>query len=159
MDELLIVLCIILHLVGIAGCVLPIIPGPLVSFVGLWLLTFTSYADFSTTFILIFLAIALIVLAIDFVVPIWGTKRYGGSKEGTWGATIGLVIGAFFFPPFGIILGPFLGAFIVEILRKEEFEKALRAGVGSLVGFLLGTGLKLMASFAMLIYFLRALLY
>ena len=159
MDELLVALCIILHLVGIAGCVLPIIPGPLVSFVGLWLLTYTSYADFSAGFILIFLGVALLVLAVDLVMPMWGTRKYGGSKEGTLGATIGLVAGAFFFPPFGIILGPFLGAFIVEIIRKEEFEKALRAGVGSLIGFLLGTGLKLMASIAMLIYFLRALLY
>lgn len=158
MDELILVCCIILHLIGIAGCVLPIIPGPLVSFFGLWFLDFTDYADFSAEFILIFLGISLLVLAIDFVMPIWGTKKYGGSKEGVWGATAGLLIGIFFFPPFGLILGPFLGAFIVEIIRKQEFDKAIRAGVGSLVGFLLGTGLKLMASLAMLIYFIRALL-
>lgn len=156
-DIALLILCIILHIVGIIGCVAPVIPGPLVSFFGLWLLDYTRWADFSLTFILIFLAVALAVMAIDLVVPVWGTKKFGGTKWGIRGATTGLIVGFLFFPPFGIILGPFIGAFLAEMIAKSDMHKAIRSAWGSLVGFLTGVGLKLMASFAMLAYFIRAL--
>jgi uncharacterized protein YqgC (DUF456 family) len=156
-DIAILIFCIILHVVGIIGCVAPVIPGPLVSFVGLWLLDYTRWADFSLTFIVVFLAIAVLVTAIDFIVPVLGTKKFGGTKWGVRGATIGLIVGFFFFPPFGIILGPFIGAFLAEMIEKDDLRKAIRSAWGSLVGFLAGVGLKLMASFAMLAYFIRAL--
>lgn len=156
MDEVLLVIAGIMHLVGIAGCVLPILPGPVLSYAGLLLVHFTRYADYSIGFLLLFAGITIAVLAIDAFVPIWGAKKYGGSKAGLWGATIGMVAGIFFFPPFGIIIGPFLGAVAVELVRGETQKNSLRAGWGTLVGFMLGTGFKLIAAFVMAYYYVVA---
>lgn len=158
MDIALVILGILLHVVGIAGCVLPVIPGPIVSYFGLLALHFTKYADYSVEFLVLFAIVAVVVQVIDTVVPIWGTKKYGGSKAGIWGATIGLVVGIFFFPPLGIIIGPFLGAVVVELARGTDQKKSLRAGWGAVVGFMLGIGVKLIASFVMAFYFIRDLL-
>jgi uncharacterized protein len=154
MDIFLLIIAILLQIIGIAGCILPVIPGPLVSFLGLWVLDFTKYAAFSNTFLMIFLIVSLVVLAIDFFIPVWGTKQFGGSKQGVYGATAGLLAGAFIFPPWGIIIGPFIGAFIVEIIRGENTQKSLKAGLGSLFGFIMGTALKLIASGVMAWYFI-----
>lgn len=157
MDVVLVILGILLILVGIAGCILPIIPGPPVGYGGLLLLEITKYADFSTRLLIILAVVAVVVTLLDYVVPIWGTKRYGGTKAGIWGATIGMVVGLFFFPPFGIIIGPLVGAIIAEMAKGADRNQSIRAGLGSLVGFLLGTGLKLIASFLFAFYFFRAL--
>lgn len=159
MDWFLAILGGIFMLVGILGAVLPVLPGPPISFIGLLLLQWTSWADFSTTFLILMGAIAAIVTALDYVVPVWGTKKYGGSKAGQRGSMVGLVLGVFFFPPIGIIVGPFLGAVIAELMiNADDFNKALRSGFGSLMGFLLGTGLKLGASLLMTVYFVRELI-
>lgn len=97
--------------------------------------------------------LALAVTIIDYIVPVWGTKKFGGSKAGIWGATIGLVLGIFFFPPIGIILGPLAGAIIAESITGKEFNKSFIAGLGSLFGFLMGVVIKLIASFVMTYYF------
>ena len=148
----------LLMVVGLIGAVVPVLPGPPISYVGLLLLHFTKWADFSSNFLIVMAVVAVVVTAIDYFVPMWGTKKFGGSKAGVRGSTIGLIIGVFFFPPFGIIIGPFLGALIAELmLNSDDFNKALRSGLGSLVGFLMGTGLKLGASLLMTVYFVRAL--
>jgi len=156
-DYLLLVLAILLMIIGLIGCVLPVLPGPPISFIGLLVLQFTRFASFTLNFLLIMGVIALIVTLLDYIVPIWGTKKLGGSKAGIWGATIGMIIGIFFFPPLGIILGPLIGAIAAEMLRGGEFNKSFRAGMGSLFGFMLGVGLKLIASFVMTFYFFKAL--
>jgi len=147
-----------LMIVGIVGCVLPVIPGPPLSFVGLLLLHFSKYAEFSFEFLMIFGSIAVIVTVLDYIVPIWGTKKFGGSKSGMWGAGIGLVIGIFVLPPLGIIVGPFAGAVIGEALTGKKAAGAFRAGLGSLLGLMMGVGLKLAASLAMTFYFVKELI-
>jgi uncharacterized protein YqgC (DUF456 family) len=147
-----------LMVVGIIGCVLPVIPGPPLSFVGLLLLHFSEYAEFTFEFLLLFGAIAVIVTILDYIVPIWGTKKFGGSKSGMWGAAIGLVIGIFVFPPIGIIVGPFAGAVIGESLTGKKAGEAFRAGFGSLMGLMMGVGLKLAASLVMTYYFVKELI-
>jgi uncharacterized protein YqgC (DUF456 family) len=155
MDIFLLILGIIFMVVGILGCILPVIPGPPLSFVGILFLHFTDFANYTTTFLVFFAVLAVIVTILDYFVPIWGTKRFGGSKYGSWGATIGVILGLFLFPPIGIILLPFVGAVIGESIKGSEFKSSLRAGAGSFLGFLMGTGLKLITSLIMAFYFVK----
>ncbi|OFX26608.1 MAG: hypothetical protein A2041_02630 [Bacteroidetes bacterium GWA2_31_9b] len=155
MDYFLLIVSILLIIFGLLGCILPVIPGPPLSFFGLLVIHFTKFADFTTTFLVVMAIIAIIVTILDYGVPIWGTKKFGGSKAGTWGATLGLIIGLLFLGPFGMILGPLFGAIIGELINGAKFNDALRAGLGSFLGFLLGIGLKLAASFYMTFQFVK----
>ncbi|MEA3462941.1 MAG: DUF456 domain-containing protein [Bacteroidota bacterium] len=162
MDITLAVLGTALVLIGFIGSILPVIPGPPISWAGLLLLKWTGFvsdhgqAYENALWILLFFVILVTIL--DYVVPIMGTKKYGGSKRGVWGATIGVVVGLFF-GPLGIIIGPFLGAYIGEITTGKKEKDALRAAWGSFVGFLLGVGLKLMVCGAILFFFIRYLFF
>src|SRR5690606_36288693 len=107
MYYILIGLCILLLIGGIVGILFTFFPVLPLSYAGLLLLHFTEKHQFSTRFLVIWAIITAITYLIDYFIPIWGTKRFGGSKQGVWGSIIGLVAGIFFFPPFGIIIGPF----------------------------------------------------
>lgn len=157
MDIVFIIIGGILMLMGIIGSVLPVLPGPPLSLIGLLFLQFQQEPPFTTNFLLIWTAITIGVVLIDYFIPAYGTKRFGGSKYGIWGTFIGLVIGLFF-APFGIILGPLLGALIGELIAGKNSQQAFKAAVGSFVGFLLGTLLKLCACLVMTYYFVTALL-
>lgn len=141
MDILLIIAGCICLIVGLIGCILPMLPGPPVAYAGLLLLHLTDKVQFSTTQLLLWLATVVIVQILDYFVPMLGSKYSGGSRWGTRGCLIGTLIGLFFMP-WGIILGPFLGAFIGELLGGRETGQALKSGLGSLLGFLFGTVLK-----------------
>lgn len=157
MDYVLIGLGVIFIISGILGCVLPIIPGPPLSYIGLLFLHFTEKYQFSTRFLIIWAIITTVVYVLDYVIPAWGTKKFGGSKRGVWGSIIGLIIGLFFFPPFGIIIGPFVGAVVGELSSGKESGLALKSGFGSFLGFLAGTLLKLITSGMMTWYFFKEL--
>lgn len=156
MDYFLLAIAIVLMIAGIAGCLLPVLPGPPLSYLGLVVLHFTRFADISRNLFIILAIVAIVVTVIDYVVPIWGTRRFGGSKYGMRGATVGLIIGLFL-GPFGIIIGPFIGAVVGELIFKDDIKYALKAGFGSLLGFLTGVGLKLAASLLITFYFVKAL--
>lgn len=157
MDIILLILSILLIIVGLLGCILPVIPGPPISFFGLLIVHFTKFASFGSTFLILMASLAILVTVLDYVVPIWGTKRLGGTKSGMWGATIGLVIGLFF-GPIGIIFGPLIGAIIGETIRGAKSQEAFRAGFGAFLGFLMGVGIKLAASIYMTYHFVKAIL-
>jgi uncharacterized protein YqgC (DUF456 family) len=156
-DYLLLILGIILMVIGIIGCLVPVLPGPPFSFLGLILLHLSRFGQFTTPTLVTLGIITVVVTVVDYIVPVWGTKRFGGSKYGTRGATVGLIIG-FFLGPLGIILGPLIGAFVGEMIFKDDMAYAFKAGFGSLLGFLTGIGLKLAASFVMTFYFVKELL-
>jgi uncharacterized protein YqgC (DUF456 family) len=148
MDIFLLILGFILMLVGIIGSFLPILPGPPISWVGLLLLHFTSVIDMTWTFLGITLAIALLVFALDYVIPAIGTKKFGGTKAGVIGTTVGLVVALIFpvFGPFGIIIWPFIGALVGELLNKADKKTATKAAFGSFLGFLTGTFMKFLVA-------------
>lgn len=146
MDYVLIALGALLIIGGILGSVLPVLPGPPLSYLGLLVLHITEKYQFSTRFLIIWMIVTIVITAIDYLIPVWGTKRFGGSKQGIWGSIIGLVIGLFFFPPFGIIIGPFLGAVVGELIAGKDSGTALKSGFGSFIGFLAGTLMKLTAA-------------
>ncbi len=158
MDYFLLALAIILILVGLIGCVLPIIPGPPLSFLGILTLHFTKFAEYSTNFLLILAFIAILVTVLDYIVPIWGTKKFGGTKAGMWGAAIGMIIGMIFLGPLGLILGPLVGAIVGESLKGANNKDAFRSGIGAFIGFLTGVGLKLAASIYITWHFIKGLL-
>ncbi|MDX9771772.1 MAG: DUF456 domain-containing protein [Tenuifilaceae bacterium] len=157
MDYILIIVAAILIVLGLLGCILPVIPGPPLSFGGLLILHFTRWGAINSDLLLWLGIAAAVATALDYVFPIWATKRFGGSKRGVWGSTIGLVVGLFLFPPFGIIIGPFVGAFIGEVTANQNQRSALKSAFGSFVGFLLGTGLKFAVSGVTTYYFVKEL--
>ena len=158
MDWIWITLGVVLAITGIAGCILPFLPGPPLSYIALLTILAIDPHEFSSRFLGIWLAITIAVTLLDYYVPIWGTKKFGGSSKGIWGATIGLIAGLFFFPPFGLIAGPFIGAFIGELIAGKDTPAALRSGFGSFIGFLAGTIMKLTVSIIMAFYFFRAII-
>lgn len=155
MDYVLLFAAIILIVLGLLGCILPVIPGPPLSFGGLLVLHFTKWGPVNPDLLLWLGIAAVIATALDYVFPIWATKKFGGSKRGVWGSTIGLVVGLFFFPPLGIIVGPFVGAFIGEVTAHQNQRSALKSAFGSFFGFLLGTGLKFAVSGVTTYYFVK----
>ena len=148
---------ILLMILGIIGCLVPVLPGPPFSYIGLILLHLSRFGQFPTRILIILAVITLTVTIMDYVVPIWGAKKLGGSKYGTRGATVGLVVGLFF-GPLGIIMGPFIGAVVGELIFRDDFSYALKAGIGSLLGFMAGIGLKLAVSFVLTFYFVKELI-
>ena len=142
MEIALLILAFLCMLVGIIGCIIPGLPGTPIAYAGLWIAQITDRVDFSWQFLLVWGIITVIVSVLDYVVPAWGTKRYGGTKWGIWGSTIGVFVGLFF-GAVGVIVGPFAGAIIGELLGGKEVREALKAGWGSFVGLLFGTILKL----------------
>ena len=147
LDILILFLGFCFMILGIIGSFLPILPGPLTGWVGLLLLHLTKAVPKDWTFLGITLGIAITIYVLDFFIPAMGTKRYGGSKYGVRGSTIGLFVGAFFFPPLGIMIGPFAGAYIGELMYdSNDSKRALRAAYGAFLGFLFSTGLKFMTS-------------
>lgn len=160
MDVLLAIIAGLLLLFGIIGSIVPGLPGPPFSWLGILLVHFTSYESYSATFLIVTALIMVVITALDYYIPIWGTKKFGGTRAGVIGSTIGLLVGLIF-SPFGlisIILGPFLGAFIGEMMvNSKESGKALKSATGSFIGFLLGTGLKLAFGGVMCYYFVVAI--
>ena len=144
-------------LIGIIGCLVPVLPGPPVSYLGLILLHVTRFAQFTNSILISLAVVTVIVTIVDYIVPIWGTKKFGGSKYGTRGAAVGLIIGLFLGPA-GIIIGPFIGAVVGELIFKDDMKYAIKAGFGSLLGFLTGIGLKLAASLVITFYFVKELI-
>ncbi|RUA31234.1 MAG: DUF456 domain-containing protein [Bacteroidetes bacterium] len=153
MEAFLIIIGIILIIVGIIGCIIPALPGPPIAYFALVLLQFAEASPFSWMFMLSYLLIVVLVMLLDFYVPIWGTKKFGGSKYGSWGSVVGLIIGLFI-PPWGIIVGPFLGAFTGELIGGQNKENALRAGFGAFIGFIAGTLMKLGLTIVIAYYFI-----
>jgi uncharacterized protein YqgC (DUF456 family) len=156
MDVFLAILGTICIIMGVLGSFLPILPGPPISYVGILLLHFTGYAQFGTRFLILFAALTAVVAVLDYVIPVWGTRQFGGSRYGTWGAAIGVLIGLFFGPP-GIILGPFIGAVMGEIIAGRKSNEAFRAGFGSFIGFVAGTLMKITLSVILAFHFFKAL--
>ena len=143
MDIFLLTIGFLFVMLGLIGSFLPVLPGPLTSWLGLLILYYTSIVPMNYTFLGITLAIAILIWILDYIIPAIGTKRFGGSTYGVYGTTIGLLIGLLSPIPFGILIGAFLGAFIGEMLHdKKNTKRAFKASIGSLLGLITSATIK-----------------
>lgn len=156
--DILEIIAIIAGAVGIIGSIVPGIPGPPISWIGLLLIHFSKSADpISTSTLWIWLAVTVIVTVLDYVVPTYFTRISGGSKAASRGALAGLVIGMFL-TPVGMILGSLLGAFLAElIVEGNDLFKSVKSSLGAFLGFLFGTGIKLISSGWMMYLIIKSL--
>lgn len=157
MDLFLIIIAGLLLLTGFVGSILPVLPGIPLSYLGIILLHLSSIVQFSSGFLIILGVAVVVVQLLDFIIPVWGTKKTGGSKAGVRGSVIGLMVG-FFMCPWGIITGPFIGALIGELLVGKTSQKAIKAAFGAFLGLLTGTILKLALAGIMIYYYIEALI-
>lgn len=154
-DTLVLGLAIILMLVGLAGTIMPALPG--VTLIFLTIAAYGWYEGFHsiTAYYLIILAgLTLLSHVVEYLSAYWGAKKYGSSKYGTWGAIIGMLLGIFVFPPLGIFIGAFGGAVLGEYITCSNWEKSVRAGLGTLVGILSGMVFNVLLALGMIISFL-----
>ncbi|WGH77038.1 DUF456 domain-containing protein [Tenacibaculum tangerinum] len=151
MDIFLLVLGFVFACLGIVGSFLPVLPGPITSWVGLLLLHLTKVVPQNWSFLGITLAIALLIFFLDYMIPAMGTKRFGGTKYGVYGTTIGLIVGLFSPIPFGILIGAFVGALVGELLYdSKDTNRAMKASFGAFLGFLASATIKFSVSLVFL---------
>ncbi|MDP3741229.1 MAG: DUF456 domain-containing protein [bacterium] len=149
----------ILVVLGVAGAILPFLPGPPLSLAGLLIYGFaTGFEKMSVTVVIVFAALTLLTIILDVFAPAMGAKGHKASHHGVVGSIIGAFAGLFLLGPLGIILGPFIGGFLGEYLKRHDPQKAWHTAVGAFVGFLWGTLARFAVSLAMAIYFFYVLL-
>ena len=154
MDIILIIIAAFIMFLGIIGSFLPVLPGPLTSWIGLLVMHFTDAISMDKSFLVITFAVAMFIWILDYIIPAIGTKRFGGSKYGMIGTTIGLIVGLLAPIPGGIIIGPFIGALIGELINKNDTKTATKAAFGSFLGFIASTFLKFVVAIIFLGFFI-----
>ena len=153
MDLFLLILGLICCLIGIIGSFLPIIPGPVTSWLGILLLNLTSAVEFNLNFVLITFTVAVSVGILDYIIPILGVKKLGGSRSGQIGTTVGLIVALVILGPIGIIVGPFLGALLGEMTTNKSFQNSLKPAFGSFIGVIAGSVIKFLISLSFLFFY------
>jgi uncharacterized protein YqgC (DUF456 family) len=152
-DSILIILGGLCVITGLIGCILPVLPGPLIGYARLILLHLSRVYSFSANFLINFALLTLLVAVLDYVIPIYGTKKLEGSKYGVWGSTLGMVAGIFILFPIGIVIGPMIGAFGGEIISGKKANKAFKPALGSFLGFMASTVVRLLLTAVMAYYY------
>jgi uncharacterized protein len=152
------ILISIMFIVGFVGLVFPIIPSVLFIFGGIVLYGFLfTFDQFNWFFWVVQILLVVMLFAADYVANMIGVKKYGGSKAAIWGSTIGILAGPFVIPAFGILIGPFIGAILAELLvHKKDLVTASKIGFGSVLGFISSVVAKAVIQIFMVGYFLLA---
>lgn len=154
MDIFWLLLGLCMMIIGVVGSVLPVLPGPITGWFGLLILHLTNAIPMNYQMLGITFFIAVVIFFLDYVIPGIGSKKFGGSKKGATGATLGLIIGLIAPIPLGFILGAFLGALIGELINEpKNVKRALRSAFGSFIGFLASVTMKLLVSLVFLVIF------
>ena len=141
MDVVYAVAAIVLLVVSFVGCAVPVLPGPVLAFSGILVLLPSKFAPSANACIAFGVACAA-VLALDYIVPAFGAKKFNCSKWGVFGCTVGTIVGIFFVP-WGVIVGPFAGAVAGGLIAGKRVGASLKGGFGALLGFLFGVALKI----------------
>ena len=153
MDIFLSIVAFLCCLVGIIGCIVPVLPGPVLSYAGLFCAYLCSYSTLTPATMWLWAGLTAAVTAVDYFLPGYMAKLFGGTRAGMIGATVGLIAGLLMGGLLGILLGPFMGAVLGELMHdRAEVGRAFVVGIGSCLSFLVGTGIKLVASIGMLTF-------
>jgi len=151
-----IILGLLVSLTGFIGCIVPVLPGPPLCFSALIILSFAkNWKPFSPTFLICMAVLTIAVAILDYIIPAGGAKKYGASNLGVWGSIIGMPLGFFFLPPWGILIGGIVGALAGELIAGKESKMAFRAAWGIFVGYMASTGLKLVFSGVLLFFYIK----
>lgn len=154
MNTVALIIAIVLFIIGLVGTVLPVLPGVGIIYGGMIIYgIITEFELLDINFFILQGITCTFILGVDFVASAIGTKAFEGSKYAARGAVLGTIIGLIFLGPLGIIIGPFTGAVAIELLTGRELKKSLRSGIGTLIGILGGTVIKIAAEIVMIIYF------
>lgn len=149
-----IIIVFIFFLAGLFGTLFPGMPGPPLIWAGMLVYGFIAgFQDLGAFFLIAQAALALLVMGVDYLFSALGSKVFGGSKAALWGAALGLLIGLFFFP-YGLLLGPFLGAAVAELLVRSKSDQVFRSGVGATLGFWGALPIKLALEAVMIVWFI-----
>ncbi|OXM13251.1 DUF456 domain-containing protein [Paenibacillus herberti] len=148
------ILVVVLFIVGMAGAVYPILPGALAIYAAFFVYGFfISFKPFGFVFWTLQTIIVAALFIADYVVNAWGVKKFGGSRASVIGSTIGIIIGPFVIPGFGLLIGPLAGAVIGELIVGSSFDKSLKVGFGAIIGLLSSTLVKIILQLTMIILF------
>lgn len=159
MHTLIIIILILLLLAGMAGTVVPFIPGIPLMFIGI--AAYGWYDNFQTIdaqYLIVLACLTLLSVFMDYLSTMLGAKYFGSTKQGTWGALIGTVIGLFLFPPIGIIAGPFVGAIIGESMAGKDSRAALKVALGTVAGLFTGMIFNVILAIGMVLSFIIKLI-
>ncbi|MDY6825514.1 MAG: DUF456 domain-containing protein [Thermodesulfobacteriota bacterium] len=155
-NTVLIIIGIFVVLAGLAGCILPVIPGPIVAYIALIILNLAKgWEAFGLGFMLVMAGGAVLMTLLDFFVSMVGARKYGAAKAGIWGSVIGMIVGIFIIPPWGIFIGALAGAIIGEALTGRQTTEAMRVGWGVFMGNVAGIALKLAYCMVVLFFYLK----
>ena len=154
-----IILAFLLLLIGLLGSIVPILPGPPLSYIGLLLMQWSKYGGFTASFLWFWGVVTVIVTITDYFLPALMVHKFGGSRWATTGSILGLLIGMVFFPPFGLIVGSFVGALAGELFNNHiNSAKAFKVSTGAFLAFLFGTSAKMITSSMMMFYAIKKML-
>jgi hypothetical protein len=154
LDILAWIIVVVLFIVGMAGAVYPILPGALAIYAAFFVYGFmVSFEPFGWLFWTIQTLIVAVLFLADYAVNAWGVKRYGGSRASVVGSTIGVLVGPFVIPAFGLVIGPFAGAVIGELLTGSDLDRSVKVGWGSLVGLFTSVVVKIALQAVMILLF------
>ncbi|MDD4802821.1 MAG: DUF456 domain-containing protein [Syntrophomonas sp.] len=155
MDIWVVIFTLAAILLGIAGTFVPMLPGIPLIFIAIaaygW---HEGFQNVTARYLVIIAAITVLSLFVDYLSTYLGAKYFGSSKKGLIGAVLGSFIGLFLFPPLGLLIGPWVGAILGEFLEGNDWNKALRSGLGAVIGLFTGVAFKLVLSAAIFISFL-----
>lgn len=152
MTVLILIIAFFFFLVGFLGGFIPGLPGPPLSYLGVLIIHFFTPTQFSNSFLFTWALVVIAVFVLDYMLQAWGVKKFGGGRKATIGTFVGLFVGLLF-PPIGLLIGPFAGAFIGALSEvKGDNTRAFKVAIGSFIGFVTGTVLKVVVS-SVLVYY------
>jgi hypothetical protein len=146
MEIVVIFITMLFLFIGLAGCILPVIPGPIISLIGLFFFHFFTSYKIGFNMLFLFVVLVIFITILDYWLQLYGVQRFGGGKKAIYGTFFGLLIGIFLFPPFGILFGPLTGAFFGSLMEKKNTSETIKITLGAFLGFIVGAVFKLLIS-------------